>query len=100
MTNGDGIAVDSSGNAYVTGFTSSTDFPTVNPFQATCNGCGERPPHRRVRGQAESRGLGPGLLHLPGRRQWSGNQSYGIAVDSSGNAYVTGLHRIDRLPHR
>ena len=24
---------------------------------------------------------------------------YGIAVDSSGNAYVTGYHSIDRLPH-
>ena len=32
---GNGIAVDSSGNAYVTGYTSSTNFPTVNPLQST-----------------------------------------------------------------
>jgi hypothetical protein len=34
-----GIAVDSSGNAYVTGTTSSANFPTANPIQATCDGC-------------------------------------------------------------
>jgi len=32
---GEGIAVDSSGNAYVTGYTVSVNFPTVNPLQAT-----------------------------------------------------------------
>src|SRR5213075_2583326 len=31
---GVGVAVDASGNAYLTGVTDSTDFPTVNAFQA------------------------------------------------------------------
>lgn len=35
---GVGIAVDGSGDAYVTGATTSTDFPTKNPFQQTNNG--------------------------------------------------------------
>lgn len=33
---GNGIAVDSSGDAYVTGFTESGDFPVKNPFLSGC----------------------------------------------------------------
>ena len=49
---GHGIAVDAAGNAYVTGSTSSANFPKVNPFQGTFAGdsdafvskISERPP--------------------------------------------------------
>ena len=43
---------------------------------------------RRLRDQDQSHRLGFGLLHLSGR-QWD-DCGYGIAVDSAGNAYVTG----------
>jgi hypothetical protein len=35
---GQGIAVDSSGDAYVAGWTASSDFPTLNALQATLHG--------------------------------------------------------------
>ncbi len=35
---GDGIAVDAAGSAYVTGYTTSTNFPTQSPYQATIQG--------------------------------------------------------------
>ncbi len=35
---GMGIAVDGSGNAYVTGMTCSSDFPTLNPYQTDQGG--------------------------------------------------------------
>ncbi len=38
---GFGIAVDSSGNAYVTGYTYSTNFPTQNPIQGSNAGGGD-----------------------------------------------------------
>jgi beta-propeller repeat-containing protein len=88
---GNGIAVDSSGNAYVTGFTSSTEttFPvTVGP-DLTFNGGGS--PYDAF--VAKVNADGTALLYcgyIGGSDDDWGNS---IAVDSFGNAYVTGNTR-------
>ncbi|MGB8508314.1 MAG: SBBP repeat-containing protein, partial [Pyrinomonadaceae bacterium] len=80
-----GIAVDSSGNAYVTGFTNSTDFPTANAFQATIGSNGDDIFVTKLNA------AGTALVYstyLGGGDSAEFGQS--IAVDSAGNAYVTG----------
>ncbi len=81
---GKGIAVDSSGNAYVTGDTQSTDFPTTAGAFATTNG---GLPDAFV---SKLNTTGSALTYstyLGGARAEIG---FGIAVDASGNAYLTG----------
>jgi uncharacterized protein (TIGR03437 family) len=84
------LAVDSAGNAYVTGATNSTDFPVVNPFQAQFGGFGGsalRP------GDAFVAKLGPNGDKLIYSTYLGGNRDeigLAIAIDSAGNAYVTG----------
>jgi len=82
--NGEGIAVDSSGNAYVIGSTSSTDFPTQNPIDEAMEGiCCDA-------FVTKIRAAGSELIYstyLGGEDHDSG---FGIAVDNSGNAYVIG----------
>jgi hypothetical protein len=80
---GIGIAVDSQGNAYVTGVTASTNFPTKNPFQATSGGGGDA-------FVTKLNATGDGLVYSTYLGGNSFDQGSSIAVDSSGNAYVTG----------
>ncbi|MCX6831735.1 MAG: SBBP repeat-containing protein, partial [candidate division Zixibacteria bacterium] len=84
--NGDGgfgIAVDGSGNAYVAGWTSSSNFPTLNPYQTD-------------QGDVDVfvtklSSTGNSLIYSTYLGGGSYDYGYGIAVDGSGNAYVTGL---------
>jgi hypothetical protein len=82
---GSGIAVDGSGNAYVTGYTNSTDYDvTTGAFQMTHGGGGEDVFVTKLSS------TGTGLMYSTYLGGSSSDQGYGIAVDGSGNAYVTG----------
>ncbi len=80
---GEGIAVDGAGSAYVTGLTSSSDFPTVTPFDGTIEGVYD----------AFVTKVSPGGNSLVYSSYLGGSGDdggAGIAVDGTGSAYVTG----------
>jgi len=82
---GNGIALDSAGNAYVAGLTRSTDFPTLNP-QVTKKYAG---------GTADAfvtklNAAGTALIYSTYVGGSDTDQANSIAVDGAGNAYVTG----------
>jgi hypothetical protein len=88
---GNAVAVDTAGNAYVTGFTESANFPTVNPAQQTLSG----PMDAFV---LKLNAAGSAIVYstyLGGSLDDSG---LGIAVDSDGNAFVTGQTRSQNFP--
>ena len=92
ITGGDaatGIAVDSSGNACVTGTTYSHDFPTTpGAFQTTNNANNAINPKTLFVTKLNSGGSG--LIYSTYLGGTELEQGGGIAVDVSSNAYVTG----------
>jgi len=85
------IAVDSSGNAYITGMTNSSNFPLANPFQAQYGGSGGLGYVRT--GDAFVAKLSPAGTRLLYSTYLGGTRDdigMAIAIDSSGNAYVAG----------
>jgi hypothetical protein len=82
-----GIALDSSGNAYVTGSTNSTDFPTTSgAFQTAFAGGGGEGDVFVTRLDA----AGASLIYSTYLGGSSEEQGGGIALDSAGSAYLTG----------
>ena len=88
---GKGIAVDTDGNAYVTGYTDSEDFPTASAIYGNNAGSPDvfvtklDPKGKKL---VYSTYLG-GSTQL--FRSIDGDYGNGIAVDADGNAYVTDI---------
>lgn len=96
-----GLAVDSSGDAYVAGYTDSPNFPTTSGAIQTnisgkiITGLGYYPVDAFVTE------LGPGGSNLVYSTYLGGpavDGATGIAVDSSGNAYITGFTSSTNFP--
>jgi len=75
------LALDSSGNAWLAGWSSSAQFPLINPYQSTLP-AGET--------AAVVLELGPAGAPLFSTFLGGDVQASGIAVDPNGNAYVAG----------
>jgi hypothetical protein len=82
------IAIDSSGHAYVTGWTASKDFPTTPAVVQQTKQLGGMDAY-----VAKLSADGTSFVYstyLGGGGDGSGDYGYGIAVDELGNAFVTG----------
>jgi hypothetical protein len=83
---GTAIAVDGAGNAYVAGYTASTDFPLANPFDRSIGRKGDVDVF-----VTKINSAGTGVVwstYLGGSA--SSDRAVGIAVDATGSVYVTG----------
>jgi hypothetical protein len=84
------VAVDASGNAYVTGSTTSPNFPTLHALQSTLRGISDG-----FVTKLDATGVIVYSTYLGGNRE---DYAYGIAVDAAGRAHVTGLlHRMSAI---
>jgi hypothetical protein len=92
------IDIDASGNAYVVGVTDSSDFPTNNPYQGYGGGIcfGSLPCSDAFVTKINASGSARLYSTYIG-----GNQSdygYGLRVDASGSAYITGITNSPNFP--
>ncbi len=88
---GKAIAVESSRDVYVAGWTQSSNFPTVNPIQAQFQGIADA-------FVSELSAGGSSLYFSTCLGGSSYDEAGAIAVDSSGAVYITGSTRSSNLP--
>ncbi|HTX34880.1 MAG TPA: SBBP repeat-containing protein [Bryobacteraceae bacterium] len=85
------VAVDAMGNAYIAGYTSSTDFPVIGGVQKTPGG-------RLDAFVAKLDPKGAQWLYATYLGGAGDDVANGIAVDPQGNAYVTGRTNSSNFP--
>ena len=99
---GEGITVDPAGNILVTGFTSSTNFPTLNAVSTLLN---QRVPKKNDKFfpydafVAKLAPAGAGLVYSTYLGSTNNDVAFKIASDSAGNAYVTGYTGSPAFPN-
>jgi|HubBroStandDraft_5_1064220.scaffolds.fasta_scaffold02872_2 hypothetical protein len=91
-----GLTLDGSANVYLAGYTTSNDFPTLNPVQASLGAAGHNVFVTKLNSTLSSlvysTYLGQDAWAVgAGSQSPTGTANHGIAVDSMGNAYVPGL---------
>jgi beta-propeller repeat-containing protein len=87
------LAVDSTGAAYVAGFTTSYDLPSISPFQSASAGSNDI-----FVAKLNPDGSGLAFCTYVGGR--GDDRAYALAIDSSGAAYVTGSTTSTAFPVR
>jgi PKD repeat protein len=88
---GNAIAVDGQGNAFITGKTSSTDFPTTTGLRSYAGGDSDV-------FVTKLNAAGTALIYSTYLGGNDTDTAYGIAVDNSGCAYLTGETASDDFP--
>lgn len=97
------VAFDSAGNAYVASGTTSTDFPvTAGDYQSTYGGgpaiCDQGTTFCGDAFVTKINAAGTAILYSTYLGGNDSDYAYGLAVDSSGNAYVAGLTKSTNFP--
>ncbi|MFB3896150.1 MAG: SBBP repeat-containing protein [bacterium] len=93
---GTAIAVDAAGNAYITGYTQSTNFPiTTGAFNTTFNSISNVTSDVFV---SKLNPAGTALVYSTYLGGLDNDIGYGIAVDAAGNAYITGMTASTNFP--
>ena len=86
------IALDSETNAYITGYTRSADFPTLNPYMASITGAYDNAFLTKLSPQGNQ------LIYSTFLGGTWYNFAYAVAVDPVGQAYVAGRTSSTNFP--